>query len=365
MASLYRDGGLFVHGAFKEVEASEVSREVQHVVHIPAQGFPLVPGCNTAAFPVYAVAYPAQPDLCILDGCEVHTCGKGPSPDIVHAAFHMSFLPTRACVAEAVVKPVESTHAEQRLCRFLAVRLQYDGHLHVIIHHRMGYTVHVVEEVTVRLHEGQVVLMAEQVCPAPLTVAQGKHGHRKSHWLASDTQLDLSPVKLTLLARLVILPDEDFLGLLGLLCLAALYILANTGITDIEALLYQGTMYVLPLQALLAHTRLSTLGIFLQPVLNLRAYRICQAGTLSLTGRVFGLTGKTDVQSILRISLDRTLILTHVACYRLPVKTHSAGYLPQTQTIYTIVMKDLFFFIHVNHFLFSLHLISNSNEPLI
>ena len=70
------------------------------------------------------------------------------------------------------------------------------------------------EEIAVRLHKGQVVLMAEKVCPAPLAVTQGKHGHRKSHRLASYAQLDLSPVKLTLLSWLVVLLDEYVLRLL-------------------------------------------------------------------------------------------------------------------------------------------------------
>ena len=53
----------------------------------------------------------------------------------------------------------------------LAARLQDDGHLHVVVHHGVRHPVHVVEEVAVRLHEGQVVLVAEQVCPPPLAVA--------------------------------------------------------------------------------------------------------------------------------------------------------------------------------------------------
>ena len=87
---------------------------------------------------------------------------------------------------------------------------------------------HVVEEVTVRFHEGQIVLMTEEVCPAALAVAQGKDGHRKRHGLAAYTQLDLAPVKLALLARLVVLLDEHILGLFRLLLLAFLDVLANT-----------------------------------------------------------------------------------------------------------------------------------------
>ena len=56
--------------------------------------------------------------------------------------------------------------------------------------------------------------MTEKVCPAPLAVAQGKDGHRKRHRLASYAQLDLTPVKLTLLTWLVVLFDEYILRLL-------------------------------------------------------------------------------------------------------------------------------------------------------
>ena len=43
-------------------------------------------------------------------------------------------------------------------------------------------------------------------------VAQGKDGHRKRHGLAAYTKLDLAPVKLALLTRLVVLLDEQIRG---------------------------------------------------------------------------------------------------------------------------------------------------------
>ena len=55
--------------------------------------------------------------------------------------------------------------------------------------------------------------MAEQVGPAPLAVAQGKYGHRKRNGLAAYAQFDLTPVKFTLFSRLVILLNENVLGL--------------------------------------------------------------------------------------------------------------------------------------------------------
>ena len=87
-----------------------------------------------------------------------------------------------------------------------------------------------------------------------------------------------------------------------------------------------------------------------QPVFNLGTYRLRHTGTLDIACRILGLTGKTDVQSLLRILPDRGLILTDLTCYGLSVKTHSTGDLPQTQTINAMVMKDLFFLIHLNHF---------------
>ena len=55
--------------------------------------------------------------------------------------------------------------------------------------------------------------MAEKVGPAPLTVAQGKHGHRKRNRLPAYAQLDLAPIKLALFSRLIILLDKDILRL--------------------------------------------------------------------------------------------------------------------------------------------------------
>ena len=109
---------------------------------------------------------------------------------------------------------VEGLHAQQRLGGLLAIGLEDDGHLHVVVHHRVGHAVHVVEEVAVRLHEGQVVLVPEQVGPAPLAVAQREHSHGEGDRLPRDAQLDLAPVELALLAGLVPLLDEDILRLL-------------------------------------------------------------------------------------------------------------------------------------------------------
>jgi len=75
--------------------------------------------------------------------------------------------------------------------------------------------------------EGQVVLMTEEVCPAALAVAQGKDGHREGHLLVGYAQLDLAPVKLALLAWLIVLLDEYILRPVPLLGLALLDILAH------------------------------------------------------------------------------------------------------------------------------------------
>ena len=109
-------------------------------------------------------------------------------------------------------------------------------------------------------------------------------------------------------------------------------------------------MYVLSFQVLFAHASLPALRIFLQPEFNLGTYGLRHAGTLDIACRILGLTDKADVQPLLRVLPDRGLVLTDVTCYGLSVKTYSTGNLPQTQTIDAIVMKDLFFLIHLNHF---------------
>ena len=258
---LHADGGLLVHCSLQQVEAAEVTGEVEHALHVPAQCLPLVTRGDAAAFPVDVVADAAQPLLGALDGVEVDARGEGASSDKVHAALHMPLLPACTGIAETVREAVEGLHAQQRLRGLLAVRPEDDGHLHVVVHHHMGYTVHVVEEVAVRLHEGQVVLMAEEVGPAALAVAQGKDGHREGDLLARYAQLDLAPVKLALLAGLVVLLDEHILGLAPLLRLALLDVLAHARIADAEALLYQGAVDVLSLQALLPHACLPALRI--------------------------------------------------------------------------------------------------------
>ena len=74
-------------------------------------------------------------------------------------------------------------------------------------------------------------------------------------------------------------------------------------------------MYVLFFQTLFAHACLPALRIFLQPVFYLGTYRLRHAGTLGIAYRILGLTGKTDVQPLLRILPDGCLILTDVTCY--------------------------------------------------
>ena len=194
---------------------------------------------------IYIVADAAQPLLGILDGSEVHAGGKGTPPDIVHTAFHMSLLPSCTCIAETEMETVESTHAEQCLRGLFPVRLQNDSHFHVVIHHRMRHTMYVMEEITMRLHKGQIVLVAEEVSPSSLAMTQGEYSHRKCHGLAAYAQLDLPPVKLAFLARLVVLLDKDILGLMRLFRLALLDVLADTGVADVETFLYQSAVDVL------------------------------------------------------------------------------------------------------------------------
>ena len=199
------------------------------------------------------------------------------------------------------------------------------------------------EEVAVRLHESQVVLMTEEVGPAALAVAQGKDGHREGDLLTRYAQLDLTPVKLTLLAGIVVLLDEHILGLTPLLRLALLDVLAHARIADAEALLYQGTVDVLPLQTLLPHARLPSLRILREPVLNLCTDGICQLAALNLAQRILRPACKAHVSTLFRVGRHLSLILTDVTGHGLTVKSNPAGNLPQTQTINAMVMKNLFF----------------------
>ena len=197
---------------------------------------------------------------------------------------------------------------------------------------------HVVEEVAVGLHEGEVVLVAEQVCPASLAVAQREHRHGERDGLPAYAQLDLAPVELALLAGLVPLLDEHFLGLLRPLGLAPLYVLAHARVADVEAFLQQDAVYVLALEALLPHPRLAALGVLRQPILYLRAYRLCELLALRLTCRVLRLAGQAHVCPSIGIRLHHGLIFPDVACHSLTVETCPAGYLPQTQTIIAMVV---------------------------
>ena len=178
---------------------------------------------------------------------------------------------------------------------------------------------HVVEEIAVRLHEGQVVLMAEEVGPAALAVAQGKDGHREGDLLARYAQLDLAPVKLALLAGLIILLDEHILGLATLLRFALLDVLAHARIADAEAFLYQGTMDVLSLQTLLPHACLPSLRILREPVLNLCTDGICQLAALNLAWRIFRSACQAHVCTLFRVRRHLSLILTDVAGHGLAV----------------------------------------------
>ena len=61
----------------------------------------------------------------------------------------MSLLPSCTCIAKAVSENIECTHTQQCLGGFLSVRLEDDGHRHVIVYHRARNPMHVMEEVTV------------------------------------------------------------------------------------------------------------------------------------------------------------------------------------------------------------------------
>ena len=52
---------------------------------------------------------------------------------------------------------------------------------------------------------------------------------------------------------------------------------------------------------------------------------------------------EAHVHTVLGIPLHLELSLSDVACHSLPVDTHTAGGLPQTQTINAMGMQNLFF----------------------
>ena len=62
---------------------------------------------------------------------------------------------------------------------------------------------------------------------------------------------------------------------------------------------------------------------------------------------------RAGVHTVLGIPLHLELSLTDIACHSLPVDTHTAEGLPQTQTINEMRMQNLFFLVHVTHFCFS------------
>ena len=143
--------------------------------------------------------------------------------------------------------------------------------------------------------------MAEKVRPTTLAVAQGEYRHGERDGLAANAQLDLIPVKLTLLSWFIILFDEDFPWLFCLLLFALLYVLAYAGIADVEPLLYQASVYVLTLQALLAHTGLPALGVLCQPVLYLCTNLFGEPCALNSASGILWPACKAQVYTFLRI----------------------------------------------------------------
>ena len=84
----------------------------------------------------------------------------------------------------------------------------------------------------------------------------------------------------------------------------------------------------------------------------------------ALRGGYLGLLAQAYVSTLVRVRRYLSLILTDVAGHGLTVKTNPAGNLPQTQTINAMVMKNLFFFVHVDHF-YSLYVKQHSFELLL
>ena len=259
---LKADSRLFVHLALRHLEASEFSGIRLQSVQFLRNPVGLAYGQGTALLIIYLHANHCQPLLCLFHAAEVHTCGKGPAADIIHAAFDIPFLPTGAGIAVPEVEPVEGAQSRQGFRGTLFLVVKDDGHAHVVIHHRPGDTVHLPEEVPVGFHERQSVLAVEQVSEPAFTEWKGEHGHHQALLFPGYEQLDFSPVKLALLAGLVADAQINILntGRLGLFL--PLNITAYCGITDFHPLVHKLPIDVFFLQALLMHTGCHTAPVF-------------------------------------------------------------------------------------------------------
>ena len=149
MTALDADCGLFINRACHHIKASEVTGKVQHGVNVPSQCFWFLSCGYTSRFSVDTFTNARKPLLGSLHGVKVYPGGECTAADIVHATLHVSFLPSGACIAKTEIKAVEGTHTGKGIRRLLTVRFQYHGHLHVVIHHRMRYTMHIMKEIAV------------------------------------------------------------------------------------------------------------------------------------------------------------------------------------------------------------------------
>jgi len=137
-------GRLLVYRTLQQVKTSEITRKMKQAFQVAPQSILLVACSDTAAFVIDIPAYTLKPLLGRFDRIKIYTCREGSSAHVIHTALNMPILPSCSCIAESVVKTIEFMHTEQCVCRFLAIRLQYDCYFHIVIYHSMRHTMYVI-----------------------------------------------------------------------------------------------------------------------------------------------------------------------------------------------------------------------------
>lgn len=108
-------------------------------------------------------------------------------------------------------------------------------------------------------------------------------------------------------------------------------------------------MDVLTLQALLAHPRRTALVVLLQPLVNLIRNGLQQHAGRVIPWLVARLLTENPVQAAFRISGNRILVRMYNLRDSLSVDLELAGDRPQAHLIYSIVVKNLFVNVHIDH----------------
>ncbi|WP_159461378.1 hypothetical protein [Dysgonomonas massiliensis] len=120
-----------------------------------------------------------------------------------------------ALIPSTIAEYVAVNQAKQGIGRlFLCTHELFDSHPHIIIDHHIGNAMYLGEEVTVRFHEGQRILMTKEPGITSITVAEGKDSHIQSLELPSKIKLNFAPVELTSFSRRIITPNKSLTALI-------------------------------------------------------------------------------------------------------------------------------------------------------